>query len=92
MSAAQSLLARHAFICDAQLVNRHFSHGVSGVVVGHVEAQCVAVQSLSRRASEIPPWSCELMHACSHAVVGGCGHAWTQLMIWTHAGSLAHVQ
>ena len=92
MSAAHSLLARHVFICDAQLVNRHFSHGVSGVVIGHVEVQCVAVQSLSRRASEIPFWSCESRHACSHEVVGGCGHAWTHVMIWTHAGSSAQVQ
>ena len=92
MSAAHSELARQVFIWDEQLVKRHFSQGESGVVEGQLAAQCVAVQSLMRKASEIPLWSCAFRHACSHASVGGCGHAWTHCTMLRQAGSPAQVQ
>lgn len=90
-SAAQSGLARHAFICDAQLWNRHFSQGFSASVpVQPLPPHAVAAQSLRSAASEIPSLLFE-RHACAQLLSFGahfCAHAASEM----HVGSLPQVQ
>ncbi len=67
---------RHLFICAEQLVKRHFSHAPSAVLPEHT-GHCVAAQSPTSAAVEIPAWLF-VKHACPHAASPGaqaCEHA-----------------